>query len=58
MNIRKHDMSEWRANTRRWPDSLQAIGAAEYDVEQGRKVSIWPLGDQWMVITWTSALVN
>jgi hypothetical protein len=60
MNIRKQDMYEWRCNTRRYGHLAEALDAAEYSHLNigGVSVLIWPLGNQWLVITQVPTTAN
>ena len=58
MNIRKNDMSQWFGSTRRCSDLEQAIAFAMTDLQRTSHISIWPLYEGWLVITFMSALVN
>ena len=58
MNVRKRDMAEWHCNTRRCGDLDSAMAVAMQNLERTHLVSIWPVYGQWMVITFTSAVVN
>jgi hypothetical protein len=58
MNVRKHDVSEWYGHTRRCSDFESAMVVALNNLERTNLVSIWPLGKQWIVISYISALTN
>jgi len=60
MNVRKQDMSQWKCNTRRCSDLESAFNIAYHNYAHLGEVSvlIWPLGGQWLVITYASTLAN
>lgn len=58
MNVRKDDMSRWYGQTRRCANLEQAMDAAEHDLLRTSHVSIWPIREGWMVVTFQSVLVN
>lgn len=55
---RTNHMSQWYGQTRRCDTLEHAIDFAERDLERTSHISIWPMRNEWMVITWTSVLVN
>lgn len=58
MNIRKNDMSQWCGHTRRCDTLGEAMTHAQFDLQRTSHVSIWQMRVGWMVITYTSMLVN
>jgi hypothetical protein len=56
MNIRKQ--AQWFGHTRRCDTLDQAMDFVGRDLDHISHVSIWPLQRGWMVVTFTSVLVN
>lgn len=58
MSIKKSDMSQWYGLTRRCSDLSSAMEFALHELKRTSHVAIWPLGQQWLVVTFASALMN
>jgi hypothetical protein len=58
MILRKDDMSNWTCSTRRYADFEQAMEFALAHTPHKPEVTIWPMGAAWIVIIFTSAMVN
>lgn len=58
MSVRKNDMSQWYAHTWRCNSLDQAMTFALGRMFPGSHVLIWPMGGQYLVVSYTSAVVN
>jgi hypothetical protein len=55
MEIRKHDMSEWRAVTHRCSNLESAMFQAERHLLATPNVALWPFAGQWLVVAYSSS---
>ena len=58
MQIRKDDMSKWRATARRFNSLDLAMADAQCHLEYTSNVRIWPFAGQWLVIAYTPTQAN